>query len=96
VLALLASQRDLRPDIGGSHDGVPFYCTKVWTIQVTGQLGSPDPNSNTLTSTPDSHPPASQAKPRHHSPPTAARTGGLGSPPRRKGYKAMGKVAEGH
>ena len=25
VLALLASQRDLRPDIGGSHDGVPFY-----------------------------------------------------------------------
>jgi acyl dehydratase len=24
VLALLASQRDLRPDIGGSHDGVPF------------------------------------------------------------------------
>ena len=28
VLALLASQRDLRPDIGGSHDGVPFYYTK--------------------------------------------------------------------
>ena len=25
VLALLASQRDLGPDIGGSHDGVPFY-----------------------------------------------------------------------
>jgi hypothetical protein len=25
VLALLASQRDLRPDIGGSHGGVPFY-----------------------------------------------------------------------
>ena len=24
VLALLASQRDLGPDIGGSHDGVPF------------------------------------------------------------------------
>jgi hypothetical protein len=25
VLALLASQRDLRPDVGGSHGGVPFY-----------------------------------------------------------------------
>jgi hypothetical protein len=25
VLALLASQRDLGPDIGGSHDGVPFF-----------------------------------------------------------------------
>src|SRR6516165_10037591 len=52
VLALLASQRDLRPNIGGSHDGVPFYYAKVWTIQVTGQSGSSDPNSNTLTSTP--------------------------------------------
>jgi acyl dehydratase len=30
VLALLASQRDLGPDIGGSHDGVPFY-TRVYT-----------------------------------------------------------------
>src|SRR5215472_13852475 len=29
VLALLASQRDLGPDIGGSHDGVPF-CTRAW------------------------------------------------------------------
>jgi acyl dehydratase len=27
VLALLASQRDLGPDIGGSHWGVPFF---VW------------------------------------------------------------------
>jgi hypothetical protein len=37
VLALLASQRDLRPDIGGSHDGVPFYYTeRDWTIKVTG------------------------------------------------------------
>jgi len=38
VLALLASQRNLRPDIGGSHDGVPFY-TRVFcdgsTIKVT-------------------------------------------------------------
>jgi hypothetical protein len=25
VLALLAGQRDLRPYVGGSHDGVPFW-----------------------------------------------------------------------
>ena len=25
VLALLAGQRDLRPNVGGSHVGVPFY-----------------------------------------------------------------------
>jgi acyl dehydratase len=29
VLALLASQRDLGPDIGGSHDGVPFYYAEL-------------------------------------------------------------------
>jgi hypothetical protein len=25
VLALLAGQGDLGPDVGGSHDGVPFF-----------------------------------------------------------------------
>jgi hypothetical protein len=37
VLALLASQRDLGPYIGGSHDGVPFYYAKIWSTKVTGQ-----------------------------------------------------------
>ena len=37
VLALLAGQRDLRPNVGGSHVGVPFYVRDTWTTQT----GSP-------------------------------------------------------
>jgi hypothetical protein len=39
VLALLASQRDLGPDIGGSHDGVPFYDGSYWIPDWVAETG---------------------------------------------------------
>jgi hypothetical protein len=38
VLAFLASQRDLRPDIGGSHDAAPFSSFSIAGGQRTDQL----------------------------------------------------------
>ena len=39
VLALLAGQRDLRPNVGGSHDGVPFYSRILETNPVQHRPG---------------------------------------------------------
>ena len=40
VLALLAGQRDLRPNVGGSHVGVPFYVRDMDTPEPRpGDLG---------------------------------------------------------
>jgi hypothetical protein len=42
VLAFLASQRDLRPDIGGSHDAAPFSSFRI--VQGSIAQGSIDQN----------------------------------------------------